>query len=326
MIKKFVSVLKKYGSYIQDGLMVTLIILCFTVGATQPDDKTYTVAGIAIFVLLILSKFAEAIPSFIARQQKKNNYRNYLLQELNEDDFDIDEPDLDEFNFDDFDLDGSELDEIGNENLQQMIDIFGKQLKQDNLSKVTQIGIKSNLVTENGVKSKYNEKVLKKPARNIKSDNNKVSIRDKKDIIALMLKNNDEINEYFKISKKQAKLSFNFSIFACVLGFVMLGAAVYGIFGIENAQIAIIGTISGAITEVIAGTVLIIHNKSALQLNHYYDALHQNEKFLSAVNMADKLSNENREEMYIEIIRKQIEVSAGDMSNKNTKTITKEDE
>ena len=52
--------------------------------------------------------------------------------------------------------------------------------------------------------------------------------------------------------------------------------------------------------------VLWIHNKSALQLNYYYDALHENEKFLSAINMADKLSKEKKEEMYIEIIRKQI--------------------
>ena len=34
--------------------------------------------------------------------------------------------------------------------------------------------------------------------------------------------------------------------------------------------------------------------------------IYENEKFLSAINMADKLSKEKKEEMYIEIIRKQI--------------------
>lgn len=130
---------------------------------------------------------------------------------------------------------------------------------------------------------------------------------DKRDIIALMLKNNDEITEYFTISKSQAKSSYRFSIITCIVGILMLGIAIYGAVVINNLQLTIIGTASGAITEVISGTVLWIHNKSALQLNYYYDALHENEKFLSAVNIADKLSEDKKEEMYIEIIRKQIE-------------------
>lgn len=131
-----------------------------------------------------------------------------------------------------------------------------------------------------------------------------------KDIIAQMFDNNNEIKEYFRISKSQAKSSFWFSVIACIVGVFMLGLAIYGAIVVSNLQIAIIGTISGAITEVISGTVLWVHNQSALQLNHYYDALHQNEKFLSAINVADKLSDEKREEMYIEIIRKQIETHA----------------
>lgn len=137
----------------------------------------------------------------------------------------------------------------------------------------------------------------------------------KKDILAQMLDNNDEIKEYFKISKKQAKSSFWLSVIACAVGIFMLGLAIYGAIVVNDFKIAIIGTISGAITEVISGTVLWVHNKSALQLNHYYDALHQNEKFLSAINMADKLSEARREEMYIEIIRKQTEIRLGNDIN-----------
>ena len=120
----------------------------------------------------------------------------------------------------------------------------------------------------------------------------------KKDIIALMLKNNDEITEYFKISKSQAKSSYRLSIISCIAGVVILGIAIYGATVMNNTKLAIIATVSGAIVEVISGTVLWVHNKSALQLNHYYDALHENEKFLSAINIADKLSEENKEKMY----------------------------
>lgn len=132
---------------------------------------------------------------------------------------------------------------------------------------------------------------------------------DKKDIIALMLKNNDETMEYFQISKNQAKSSFLFSIIACIVGIVMIGISLYSVFKMKDTQFAIISIVGGAVTELIAGTVLVIHNKSALQLNYYYDALHENEKFLSAINLADKLEDDDKRDMYIEIIRAQIQTA-----------------
>lgn len=138
-------------------------------------------------------------------------------------------------------------------------------------------------------------------------------VADNKDIIALMLKNNDEITEYFKISKSQAKTSYLFSIIACSVGIMLLLVSIIGVFVIKKMEMAVISLISGSITEVVAGTVLWVHNKSALQLNHYYNALHENEKFLSAVKLVEKINRDGRDEMYKEIIRKQIE--------KNTKNI-----
>ena len=129
---------------------------------------------------------------------------------------------------------------------------------------------------------------------------------DKRDIIALMLKNNDEITDYFKISKSQAKSSFWFSVISCVAGLLALMVGIYGIVVLKDISISVISLISGSISELISGTIFWVHSKSALQLNHYYDALHENEKFLSAINIADKLSDEKREEMLIEIILKQI--------------------
>lgn len=52
--------------------------------------------------------------------------------------------------------------------------------------------------------------------------------------------------------------------------------SLYAIFKIDDMQFAIIGIVGETITELIAGIVLVIHNKSALQLNYYYDALHEN--------------------------------------------------
>lgn len=143
------------------------------------------------------------------------------------------------------------------------------------------------------------------------------------DILAEMLKNHIEIKEYFKISKNQSKLSFCFSIISSVVGIIVVIIAASGIIVFKNVEISIIAAASGAITEIISGVVLWIHNKSALQLNYYYDSLHENEKFLSAVNIADKLSEEKKEDMYIEIIRKQIDIQTkekeNDTSNKDRK-------
>lgn len=164
--------------------------------------------------------------------------------------------------------------------------LINKIEKQENLS---------NLVIEN-------QKLLiekKDEAEHIEKESEQV------DILLQMLKNNDETTAYFKISKRQAQSSYWFSIIACVIGIIAILLSIYAVFKIGNIQYAIISIIGGTITELIAGTVLVIHNKSALQLNYYYDALHENEKFLSAVNLADKLESSKREQMYIEIIKTQ---------------------
>ena len=135
------------------------------------------------------------------------------------------------------------------------------------------------------------------------------------DILAEMLKNHIEIQEYFQISKNQSKFSFYFSISSSVVGIIVVIIAASGIVIFKNLGISIIAAVSGAITEIISGIVLWIHNKSALQLNYYYDSLHENEKFLSALNIADKLSEEKREDMYMEIIRKQIDIQPKDKEN-----------
>ena len=132
------------------------------------------------------------------------------------------------------------------------------------------------------------------------------------DILAEMLKNHIEIKEYFKISKIQSKFSFRFSIISSVCGIIVVIIATLGIVIFRKIEFSIIAAVSGAITEIISGIVLWIHNKSALQLNYYYDSLHENEKFLSAVNIADKLSEKKKEDMYIEIIRKQIDIQPKD--------------
>ena len=163
----------------------------------------------------------------------------------------------------------------------------------------------------NSIKNPKDEKSEEESKDIISSD----ELLNGSDILAEMLKNHIEIKEYFRISKNQSKFSFYFSIISSVIGIIVVIIAASGMMVFKNLGISIIAAASGAITEIISGIVLWIHNKSALQLNYYYDSLHENEKFLSALNIADKLSEEKRENMYMEIIRKQIDIQPTDKEN-----------
>lgn len=160
----------------------------------------------------------------------------------------------------------------------------------------------------NSIKNPKDEKSEEERKDIISSD----ELLNGSDILAEMLKNHIEIKEYFRISKNQSKFSFYFSIISSVIGIIVVIIAASGMIVFKNLGISIIAAVSGAITEIISGIVLWIHNKSALQLNYYYDSLHENEKFLSALNIADKLSEEKRENMYMEIIKKQIDIQPKD--------------
>lgn len=131
-----------------------------------------------------------------------------------------------------------------------------------------------------------------------------VKDNDENDALNLMLVNMEEIKAYYTLSKTQAKDSFRLSVWMCILGFILLVAAVILPFLTSGKyEVSIITAIGGAIVEIIAGTSLFIYKNSLSQLNHYYESLHDNERFLSTVNLVRKLSPEKQDEMYIEIIR-----------------------
>lgn len=128
------------------------------------------------------------------------------------------------------------------------------------------------------------------------------------DIIELMLINMKEIKEYYVLSKTMAKRSFLLSVIMCIFGFIIISASIVAIFIIDISFIqSIVPIIGGAVVEVIAGTSLVVYKKSLDQLNQYYEALHNNERYLSLVNLVDKLTDDKKNETYISIINSQLE-------------------
>ena len=119
---------------------------------------------------------------------------------------------------------------------------------------------------------------------------------DNRDIIELMIANMKEINECYVLSKRMTQQSFILAVCMCIGGFMIISVSVAFIL-INNfeAKEAIIPIISGAVVEAIAATTLIVYKKSIEQVNRYYDALHNNEIFLSSVNLVSKISTERRD-------------------------------
>ena len=117
-----------------------------------------------------------------------------------------------------------------------------------------------------------------------------------------------EINEYYVLSKRMTRQSFVLAVCMCIGGFLIISISVAFIL-VNNlaAKEAIIPVISGAVIEAIAATTLIVYKKSLEQLNRYYDALHNNEIFLSSVNLVSKISTERRDQMYEYIIKTKLE-------------------
>ena len=130
-----------------------------------------------------------------------------------------------------------------------------------------------------------------------------------RDILELMLANMSEIKQYYSISKRHAQLSFILALCFCMFGFALLAYAVS--IDKENTQPIILSLIGSTVSELFAGTALLVHKSSLSQLNHYYKSLHENQRFLSTLNLVEKLSDSKKDDAILKII----DSSLSDISN-----------
>ncbi|RKI39589.1 hypothetical protein D7V86_16295 [bacterium D16-51] len=63
-------------------------------------------------------------------------------------------------------------------------------------------------------------------------------------------------------------------------------------------DIIIFTTIAGSVVELITGLSFWVYNKCIKQLSEYHKRLDSIEKYLTSIQMADKMSESRREEMY----------------------------
>lgn len=138
-------------------------------------------------------------------------------------------------------------------------------------------------------------------------------VEKKKEIDALgrMMINLEDIKEFYTWSQRQAKASFVLAVTMCIAGFLLMTLAVFlPVVCKLSIQMSIIPAIGGVITELVAGTALVVYRNSLAQLNHYHKALHEDERFLSSVNLLGKFSTvQAQDEMLREIIRCEIKMN-----------------
>lgn len=127
-------------------------------------------------------------------------------------------------------------------------------------------------------------------------------IRAKNKIRLKQEENFDGSTEYFAISKLHAQIAFYFSIVTCLMGIVLLIIGSTQALADKSFEVAIVPMIGAAIAEFIAATVFWVHNKSAQQLNRYYDSLHEIEVFLSSIYVVDLISKGKQDEAYAKIL------------------------
>jgi len=131
-----------------------------------------------------------------------------------------------------------------------------------------------------------------------------------KDVLSLMRRNVAELREYYTINKQQARNAFSAAIFVCFLGFVLFGAGVVLSYVFPSTQGAVeYSTIGGAIVEVIAGLFFWLYSKSIKQINLFHRSLQETQRFLTAIQLVEKISENGRDTAYAYIIQSVVDNS-----------------
>lgn len=153
-------------------------------------------------------------------------------------------------------------------------------------------------------KHKTDQKIIDGDELEINKEINKSKVlfqSDSNDIISLMVNNVSELREYYVISKRQANRAFSSTLIVCILGFIIfivgIAASIF-----SDEKIIAYTTLSGSIIEIISGLFFVLYRNTLNQLNLYHERLGSTEKYLTAMQLAEKVSPEKKDELFKYII------------------------
>ncbi|WP_291285388.1 hypothetical protein [Flavobacterium sp.] len=129
--------------------------------------------------------------------------------------------------------------------------------------------------------------------------------KDNQDVLHLMIQNVAELREYYVINKQQARNSFSAALFISILGFLLFASGFVLSYTMpDKSDIIPYSTVGGSIIEIIAGLFFWLYSKAIRQINIFHTSLQSTEKFLTAIQLVDKVSIDKKDDIYREIISK----------------------
>lgn len=149
------------------------------------------------------------------------------------------------------------------------------------------------------MQSMFNKGTNEKENNEIKNAVDKTieQIKNTDNVIELMVKNVAELREYYVISKQQANKAFSSALLVCFLGFIVFISGIF-ISYISNQNVIIYTTISGGIVEIVSGLFFWLYKNSIYQLNIYHERLGTTEKYLTAMQLIEKMSPDKKDNTY----------------------------
>lgn len=131
------------------------------------------------------------------------------------------------------------------------------------------------------------------------------------DLDGHFMNNWSQLQAYYTMSERQATVAFRWAIFLAAVGIALIAFAILSpyLFNLteEYNLVPVIGSISGAVVEIFAGTILVVYIKTLSQMNIYHTALADYQRYLSCACLANGMSERTRDTMLSEIIRKEME-------------------
>lgn len=113
----------------------------------------------------------------------------------------------------------------------------------------------------------------------------------------------NQLNEYYTINKGQAKSSFQFSLFAIIIGLltILIGIWLYYL-GNSNIQLGYITGISGILLEFIGGAYFFMYKKSLEQVNFFFGQLIKIQDTMLSINLAKNIEDKVKKTEMLEKI------------------------
>lgn len=131
--------------------------------------------------------------------------------------------------------------------------------------------------------------------------------------------NLSDIKEFYVWTKKQSKAAFVLANSLIIVGIItLIVSIVLSIYLKLETSVTIIGAVGGIIIEFIGATALVVYKTTLSQLNHYHRSLHEDERFLSSVNLINSLSdNKQKDEMIKQVINSELELNRIELEQYN---------